>query len=360
MDITIEDKRPNGPIVKVIGVGGGGSNAVERMIASGMTGVEFITLNTDAWALRDSSANMRIQIGENITGGHGTGGKPELGREAAENDIESIREVIKDSDILFIAAGLGRGTGTGAAPLIAREAAALGALTIGVVTKPFNFEGRKLQARADAAIDALEEFTDTLLLIPNQKLFSIIGRDAPSEQAISKADDVLSQAVRCISDIISRRNQKMLINVDFADLREVIKNSGGAIMGIGSASGRNRAVNAAEKAINSPLLDDVSISGSSGIIVNIRGSSSITLGEVDEAVSRVRESAAPYADIFFGLAYDPEVDEEEIKITVIATGCSRKNRQLLLRGMRDSSAPRRITPEKFPAYMRDNLKRKNK
>ena len=281
--------------IKVIGVGGGGTNAVNRMIEAGLQGVEFVAINTDAQALLRSKADTRLRIGDQLTKGLGAGANPEIGRQAAEESKDEINEVLKGTDMVFITAGMGGGTGTGAAPVIAEMAKEVGALTVGVVTKPFNFEGRVRMTQAEAGITALKERVDTLITIPNERLFQIVDKKTSFVDAFKTADDVLRQGVQGISDLITITG---LINVDFADVKTIMNNAGSALMGIGVAKGENRAVEAAKTAVSSPLLE-TSIAGAKGIILNVTGSSDLGLFEINEAAAIVTEAADPDANIIF-------------------------------------------------------------
>jgi len=303
-------------VLKVVGVGGGGSNAVNRMIAAGIHGIEFITLNTDVQALRRSVAPVRIQIGEQISRGLGVGGNPTIGQQAAEESRERIQEMLQGTDMVFITAGMGGGTGTGAAPVIASVARSLGILTVGVVTKPFEFEHRIRLLQAEEGIKNLRNFTDTLIVIPNEKLFTIVDDKTPIEDAFRIVDDVLRQAVQAISDVITTPGE---INVDFADVRTIMQGAGEALMGIGESSGPTRAIEAARRAISSPLLDDISVEGAKGVLVNITGNRSTSMMEVREAMTLIKEAVSSEAHVFYGQVIDPNLDDR-IKITVIATG----------------------------------------
>ena len=302
--------------IKVIGVGGGGSNAVNRMIQANIRGIDFITINTDVQALKRSVAPVRIQIGEQISRGLGVGGNPTIGQQAAEESRERIKEIMQGADMVFITAGMGGGTGTGAAPVIASIARTLGILTVGVVTKPFEFEHRIRLQQAEEGIKNLRNYTDTLIIIPNERLFTIIDERTPIQDAFRIVDDVLRQAVQSISDVITTPGE---INVDFADIKTVMKDSGEALMGIGEGSGPTRAMDAARKAINSPLLEDISIDGARGVVINVTGNTGTTMMEVREAVSLIKDSVAQEAHIFYGQVIDPNLDDR-IKITLIATG----------------------------------------
>jgi cell division protein FtsZ len=302
--------------IKVIGIGGGGGNAVNTMIGGKLSGVDFLVANTDAQSLEASQAPVRIQLGGMVTKGLGAGANPEIGRRAALEDQERIREYLEGSDMIFITAGMGGGTGTGGAPVIARLAREVGALTVGVVTKPFIFEGKKRMRQADDGIEELKQSVDTLIVIPNQRLLSIAAKTTTMLEAFHKADDVLLQAVRGISDLIITPG---LINLDFADVRTVMAEMGLALMGAASASGENRAIEAAQKAISSPLLEDISIQGARGVLINITGGPDMCLHEVNEAASMIQEEAHDDANIIFGAVIDENISDE-IRITVIATG----------------------------------------
>jgi cell division protein FtsZ len=302
--------------IKVIGIGGGGGNAVNTMIGGKLSGVDFIVANTDAQSLEASQAAIRIQLGGQVTKGLGAGANPEIGRRAALEDQEKIKEYLAGSDMIFITAGMGGGTGTGGAPVVARLAREVGALTVGVVTKPFIFEGKKRMRQAEEGIEELKQSVDTLIVIPNQRLLSIAAKTTTMLEAFHKADDVLLQAVRGISDLIITPG---LINLDFADVRTVMAEMGLALMGAACASGENRAVEAAQKAISSPLLEDISIQGARGVLINITGGTDLCLHEVNEAASMIQEEAHDDANIIFGAVID-ETLADEIRITVIATG----------------------------------------
>jgi cell division protein FtsZ len=314
--IELAGKELVGASIKVVGIGGGGGNAVNTMIASGLPGVDFVTANTDVQALRASLAPMKVQLGEQLTKGLGAGANPDIGREAALEDAERMREVLAGADMVFITAGMGGGTGTGGAPVVARIAKELGALTVGVVTKPFPFEGKKRMRQAEDGIHQLKDAVDTLIAIPNQRLLAIAGRNTSLLETFKKADDVLLQAVRGISDLITVHG---LINLDFADVRTIMAEMGMAMMGCGIASGENRAVEAAQKAVASPLLEDISIHGARGVLINITGSPDLSLHEVNEAATLIQEEAHEDANIIFGAVIDERMGDE-IRITVIATG----------------------------------------
>ncbi len=320
--------------IKVIGVGGGGCNAVNRMITEGMQGIEFIAVNTDGQALVYSQAATRVRIGEKVTRGRGAGGVPEMGRKAAEESSEDLYQVLKGSDMVFVTAGMGGGTGTGAAPIIAQIAKEVGALTIGVVTKPFTFEGAHRMQSAEMGISKLKEQADTLIVIPNDRLLQIVDKRASLQDAFSAADDVLRQGIQGISELITVPG---LINLDFADVRTIMSEGGAALMAVGRGSGENRAREAAEKAISSNLLD-ITIDGARGILFNVTGGSDLTLFEVNEAAAIIRETAHPDVNLIFGAVIDPNMGDE-IRITVIATGFDQA-------GMRSRMRPIHTTPEK--------------
>ena len=312
----VEKTTAQGAKIKVVGVGGGGTNAIATMISLGLNGVDFVAANTDNQALDHNPAPHHIQLGTELTKGLGAGANPEVGKKAALEDSNRIAEMLYGSDMVFITAGMGGGTGTGAAPVIANIAKEAGALTVGVVTKPFNFEGKKRRKNADKGIAELKEAVDTLICIPNQRLLYVANETTTMLDCFKKADEVLYQAVKGISDLINIRG---LINLDFADVRTVMSNKGLALMGTGIASGENRAIEAARKAISSPLLEDVAINGATGIIINITGGSDLTLFEVNEASSLITEEAHEEAEIIFGSVIDENL-KDEVRVTVIATG----------------------------------------
>ena len=309
--------------IKVIGLGGGGSNAVNRMIAVRFAGVDFVVANTDLQVLRASPAPTKIQIGAKLTGGLGAGSDPSVGHRAAEEDRDRLAEVLDGADMVFVTAGLGGGTGTGAAPVVAGIAKELGALTVAVVTKPFHFEGRRRTQAAETGIEELRSVVDTLIAIPNQRLLSVVDRGTPLLDAFRVADSVLHQAVQGISDLILVPG---LINLDFADVRMIMAGMGLALMGTGTGRGEHRALDAAQKAVASPLLDDTSIAGAKGILINITGGPDLTLHEVDEAAKAVTEAAHEEANIIFGAVIDESLSEE-IRVTVIATGFAERASQ---------------------------------
>jgi cell division protein FtsZ len=314
---------PQAAKIKVIGLGGGGGNAVSRMMTAEFTGVEFIVANTDMQALRASPAPMKIQLGAKLTQGLGAGSNPDVGRDAALEDPEEITRLLQGADMVFITAGLGGGTGTGAAPVVASLAKDLGILTVAVVTKPFTFEGRKRLLQADAGMEALRGVVDTLIAIPNQRLLSVVDRGTPLLEAFRVADSVLQQAVQGISDLILVPG---LVNLDFADVRTIMSGMGMAMMGTGVGHGEHRALDAAQKAVASPLLDDTSIEGARGILINFTGGSDLAIHEVEEAARIVQEAAHEEANIIFGAVIDPSLSDE-VRMTVIATGFSERKQE---------------------------------
>jgi cell division protein FtsZ len=326
--------------IKVIGVGGGGCNAVNRMIDEGMGGIEFLAVNTDAQALLLSKAQTRVRIGDKSTRGLGAGGNPEVGRKAAEESAEDLYEVLKGSDMVFVTAGLGGGTGTGAAPIVAQIAKEVGALTIGVVTRPFTFEGSRRQQSAESGIVKLKEHADTLIVIPNDRLLQIVDKKVSLQEAFKTADDVLRQGIQGISELITIPG---LINLDFADVRAIMSEGGAALMAVGRATGEDRARVAAEMAISSQLLD-ITIDGARGILFNVTGGNSLTLFEVNQAAAIIKETAHPDVNLIFGAVIDPNMGEE-IRITVIATGFDRS-------GVRSPLAePRQLHKEEARSLM---------
>jgi cell division protein FtsZ len=320
--------------VKVIGVGGGGNNALNTMISYQLTGVEFIAANTDAQALAANLAPMKLQLGTSLTKGLGAGANPEVGRKAALEDVEKIREMLKGADMIFITAGLGGGTGTGGAPVIAEVAREAGALTVAIVTKPFNFEGKKRMKQAEEGLANLRMVADALITIPNQRLLSISGKNMTLLEAFKRADEILYHAAKGISDIIVGQG---IINLDFADVRTIMSETGMALMGTGIASGDNRSIEAAQKAISSPLLEDISIEGARGLLINITGSPTMTLSEINEATTLIQKEAHEDANIIWGMVID-EAMKEEIRVTVIATGFGKAEEKSLSR-FRGRTAP---------------------
>jgi cell division protein FtsZ len=306
--------------IMVVGVGGGGSNAVNRMIEEGLIGIEFVAVNTDAQALLLSNSPTRVRIGDKLTRGLGAGGDPEIGKKAAEESAEELYEVIKGTDMVFIAAGIGGGTGTGAAPILAQIAKEVGSLTIGVVTRPFTFEGAKRRKTAEEGIEKLKEHVDTLIVIPNDRLLQIADKRASLHEAFKLADDVLRQGIQGISELITVPG---LINLDFADVRTIMSEGGAALMAVGRASGEDRARAAAEQAISSNLLD-ITIDGARGILFNVTGGSDLSLYEVNSAAAIIKETAHPEVNLIFGAVIDPNMGDE-LRVTVIATGFARSS-----------------------------------
>jgi cell division protein FtsZ len=322
MRLTLDPEARRGAKIKVVGVGGGGCNAVNRMLQVGLGGVEFIVANTDVQALDNSRAPVKLAIGGKLTKGLGAGADPNIGRQAALEDTDTIIQALSGADMIFVTTGLGGGTGTGAAPVIASLASELGALTIAVVTRPFKFEGRKRAKHAEAGLEALRECVDTVITIPNERLLSIIDRSTTMSDAFGMADDVLRQAIQGISDLILVPG---LINLDFADVKTIMSGMGVAMMGTGMAEGEGRAMVAAEKAVSSPLLEDSSVTGARGVIINVTGGPDLSLMEVNEASCIIQEAAHEDANIIFGAVVDPSL-VGKVKITVIATGFDRPTR----------------------------------
>jgi len=320
MGFELDNSFESGVSIKVVGVGGGGNNAVNRMIVSNVRGVDFIAVNTDKQALSHSSASHKIPIGEKITKGHGAGANPDIGQRAAEESIEEIKNALGGADMVFVTTGMGGGTGTGAAPIVARIAQEMGILTIGIVTKPFSFEGKKRMEQADRGIANLRQYVDALVIIPNERLKQVSEQKITLLNAFEVSDDVLSHGVQSITELI---NVQGYINLDFADVTSVMKNAGYAHMGVGSATGKDKAELAAKAAISSPLLE-TSISGAHGILMNITASPDISLDEIDQASQMVAEEAHEDATVIWGVAFDPNM-QDEMKITIIATGFENKN-----------------------------------
>ena len=316
----VQDEQTTATIIKVIGVGGAGGNAVNRMIASGLKKVHFVTMNTDMQALQRSNAQVRLPIGKELTGGLGAGGVPEVGEKAAQESKEDIRREIENADMVFITAGMGGGTGTGAAPVVAEIAKSCNALTVAVVTTPFAFEGKKKLLLAQAGIEKLRKQVDTLIIIPNQYLLKVVENNTPIKQAFLMADEVLYMGVQGISELITEPGE---INIDFADVRTVMKGKGDALMGIGFGEGANRAVDAARQAVSNPLLENASIEGAKSVLVNLSGSDNLTLQEYQDVVELVTEKCSDDALIIAGQAFNPELGDR-IKVTVVATGFERK------------------------------------
>ncbi|WP_395684290.1 cell division protein FtsZ [Dokdonella sp.] len=326
----VEKMAPNA-VIKVVGVGGGGGNAVSHMVQAGVDGVDFVCANTDAQALKSSGAKFTLQLGANVTKGLGAGANPEVGRQAALEDRERIVELLQGADMAFITAGMGGGTGTGAAPVVAQLAKEMGILTVAVVTKPFPFEGRRRMQVALKGIEDLGQYCDSLITVPNEKLLTVLGRDVTLLSAFKQANDVLLGAVQGIADLITRPG---LINVDFADVRTVMSEMGMAMMGTGTARGDDRAVAAAEAAINNPLLDDVNLAGACGILVNVTAGTNLTMREFDDIGQVVHEFASEDATVVIGTALDPEL-KDDVRVTVVATGLNRAVARQPLRDQRE-------------------------
>ncbi|MEO8190789.1 MAG: cell division protein FtsZ [Acidobacteriota bacterium] len=337
-------------MIKVIGIGGGGSNAVNRMIAAGVRGVDYMACNTDLQALRRAAAPLKLQIGSRLTKGLGAGADPDVGRNAALEDQERLAEALKGADMVFIAAGLGGGTGSGAGPIIAKIAAESGALTVAVVTKPFQFEGVKRMRQAERAARELRDHVDTLITIPNQRLLSFVENKTPLADSFKIADDVLRQAIQGISDLINCPGE---INLDFADVKKIMSDMGRALMGTATASGENRAVHAAQAAISSPLLEDASIEGARGVLMNITGGSDLTLYEVNEAAAIIQQAADPDAEILFGCVHDENM-AGSVKVTVIATGFDRADAADALQIDDEQPRPTTVRPIRSPFLRGDD------
>ncbi len=314
-ELPEDDFAPNFARLKVIGIGGGGGNAVNRMIEAGVEGVEFIAVNTDAQALLNSQAPVSVRLGDKLTKGLGAGGRPEIGERAAEESIDTITEIMRGSDMVFITAGMGGGTGSGASPIVAKVARETGALTVGVVTRPFDFEGARRRRVADESIAKLKEYVDALITIPNQRLLSIVDPKTPFSEAFRIADDVLRQGIQGISDLII---QPGMINLDFADVKSIMRDAGSALMAIGRGTGENRTADAARNAIESPLLE-MSIDGATGVLYNITGGTDLTLAEINEAAEVIRSASDAEAEIIFGTSLDESLGRD-VAITLIATG----------------------------------------
>jgi cell division protein FtsZ len=336
LKISLEEVGVQGAKIKVVGVGGGGGNAINRMVEMGLKGAEFITINTDLQVLQTAKAPIRLQIGGNLTKGLGAGSNPEVGRQAALEDADKIMELMEGADMIFITAGMGGGTGTGAAPVIASLANELGALTVSIVTKPFSFEGRRRTMQAEKGLNELKTCVDTIIVIPNDRLLETVERNTPFTKAFLIADDVLRQGVQSISDLILNPG---LVNLDFADVKTIMKGMGKAVMGTGMASGENRSVEAAKKAINSPLLEEASVEGAKGILINITAGDSLTLYEVNQACKLIHENAHEDANIIFGTTIDDQM-KEEVKVTVIATGFEVPVADFLVPSMKPTAAPK--------------------
>ncbi|HEU4828599.1 MAG TPA: cell division protein FtsZ [Gemmatimonadales bacterium] len=319
MIFELEENGAQNAQMKVVGVGGGGGNAVNRMIEEGLQGVEFISVNTDSQALATSKSDIKLQIGKKLTRGLGAGARPEIGRQAIEENRDEIGPMLTGADMVFVTCGMGGGTGTGAAPVIAQMAREAGALTVGIVTKPFLFEGRKRMRQAETGISEMRKSVDTMIVVPNERLLAVVGKGIPFQDALKKADEVLLHATQGIASLITATG---IINVDFADVRTVMQNGGAALMGTGIGRGENRALEAAQQAISSPLLDNVSIAGALGVLINIIGGDDLTLGEVTQINDIIHDAVGDEAEIIFGAGKDPAM-HGEVRVTVIATGFDR-------------------------------------
>ena len=319
MIFEFEESQSQAARMKVVGVGGGGGNAVNRMIEEHLEGVEFISVNTDAQALLNSKSDVKIQIGKKLTRGLGAGARPEIGKQAIDENREEVSRAMHNADLVFVTCGMGGGTGTGAAPVLCELARAAGALTVGIVTKPFLFEGRKRMRQAELGIAEMRKHVDTMIVVPNERLLAVVGKGIPFQDALKKADEVLLHATQGISSLISVTG---LVNVDFADVRTVMQEGGSALMGTGIGRGENRAIEAAQQAIASPLLDNVSVSGATGVLVNITGGADLTLGEVHQINEIIHDAVGEDAEIIFGAVHEPAM-QGEIRVTVIATGFDR-------------------------------------
>ncbi len=323
MIFEFEESQSQAARMKVVGVGGGGGNAVNRMIEEHLEGVEFISVNTDAQALLNSKSDVKIQIGKKLTRGLGAGARPEIGKQAIDESREDVARAMHNADLVFVTCGMGGGTGTGAAPVLCELAREAGALTVGIVTKPFLFEGRKRMRQAELGIAEMRKNVDTMIVVPNERLLAVVGKGIPFQDALKKADEVLLHATQGISSLISVTG---LVNVDFADVRTVMQEGGSALMGTGIGRGENRAIEAAQQAIASPLLDNVSVSGATGVLVNITGGADLTLGEVHQINEIIHDAVGEDAEIIFGAVHEPAM-QGEIRVTVIATGFDRDRPQ---------------------------------
>ncbi|HEY3114407.1 MAG TPA: cell division protein FtsZ [Gemmatimonadaceae bacterium] len=323
MIFEFEESTSQAARMKVVGVGGGGGNAVNRMIEEHLEGVEFISVNTDAQALLNSKSDIKIQIGKKLTRGLGAGARPEIGKQAIDENREEVARAMYNADLVFVTCGMGGGTGTGAAPVLCELAREAGALTVGIVTKPFLFEGRKRMRQAELGIAEMRKNVDTMIVVPNERLLAVVGKGIPFQDALKKADEVLLHATQGISSLISVTG---LVNVDFADVRTVMQEGGSALMGTGIGRGENRAIEAAQQAIASPLLDNVSVSGATGVLVNITGGADLTLGEVHQINEIIHDAVGEDAEIIFGAVHEPAM-QGEIRVTVIATGFDRDRPQ---------------------------------
>lgn len=352
MVIEFDERAEMSAKLKVIGVGGAGGNAINTMVAAGLSGVDFISINTDAQSLEQNSAPSRVQIGKHLTQGLGAGANPDIGRQAIEEDRDEVARTLAGADMVFVTAGMGGGTGTGAAPVVAEIAKELGALTVGIVTKPFTFEGLKRMQRADQGIQEMRKSVDTLIVIPNQRLFAVVDKSTPLLDAFKVADDVLLHATKGISDLITVPG---LINLDFADVRTIMAEMGDALMGTGYAKGEGKAMQAAQQAIASPLLEGVSIRGARGVLVNITGGTEMSLYEISDATTVIYEEAGEDANIIFGAVIDKDL-KDEIFITVIATGFNADDRAVV----KTPQAPKiEVNPKvlDLPTFMRERKRK---
>ena len=341
MIFELEENGAQAARMKVIGVGGGGGNAINRMVEEQLQGVEFISVNTDAQALDTNRADSKIQIGRKLTRGLGAGARPEIGRQAIEENRDDVVAVLQGADMVFVTCGMGGGTGTGAAPIIAQMARDMGALTVGIVTKPFLFEGKKRMRQAEMGIAEMRNSVDTMIVVPNERLLAVVGKGIPFQDSLKKADDVLLQATQGIADLITKTG---IINVDFADVRTIMQNGGSALMGTGIGRGENRAMEAAQQAISSPLLDNISVAGASGVLINITGGTDLTLGEAMTINDIIHDAVGDEAEIIFGAATDPSM-QGEVRVTVIATGFDRPEAPAVTPSQPGKAAPGVI---KFP------------
>src|ERR671939_1540672 len=344
MIFEFEESATQAARMKVVGVGGGGGNAVNRMIDEHLEGVEFISVNTDAQALKNSQSQVKVQIGKKLTRGLGAGARPEIGRQAIEESREEVARVLMNTDLVFITCGMGGGTGTGAAPVVAELAKEVGALTVGIVTRPFLFEGRKRMRQAEQGIADMRKNVDTMIVVPNERLLAVVGKGIPFQDALKKADEVLLHATQGISSLISVTG---LVNVDFADVRTVMHSGGAALMGTGIGRGENRAMEAAQHAISSPLLDNVSISGAMGVLVNITGGQDLTLGEVHQINEIVHDAVGDDAEIIFGAVHEPAM-QGEIRVTVIATGFDKAMQPTLVTPLQALPSPSPLASKGSP------------
>jgi len=340
MIFEFEESATQNARMKVVGVGGGGGNAVNRMIEEHLDGVEFISVNTDSQALLNSKSDLKLQIGKKLTRGLGAGARPEIGRQAIEENREEVARSLAGADMVFVTCGMGGGTGTGAAPVICEIAREVGALTVGIVTRPFLFEGRKRMRQAEQGIGDMRRNVDTMIVVPNERLLAVVGKGIPFQEALKKADEVLLHATQGISSLISVTG---LVNVDFADVRTVMQNGGSALMGTGIGRGENRAMESAQQAISSPLLDNISIAGATGVLVNITGGADLTLGEVHQINEIIHDAVGDDAEIIFGAVHEPAM-QGEIRVTVIATGFDRAVQPALPTPVQESPVVAKSSP----------------